>query len=74
MADSRVKRTKKKEREEKKVKQDKTMNKNSFVKGAFIATLGIVITKILGILYVIPFHAVIGEKGGALYGYAYSIY
>ena len=74
MADSRVKRTKKKEKEEKKVKQDKTMNKNSFVKGAFIATLGIVITKILGILYVIPFHAVIGEKGGALYGYAYSIY
>ncbi len=74
MADSRVKRAKKKEKQEKKVKQDKTMNKNSFVKGAFIATLGIVITKILGILYVIPFHAVIGEKGGALYGYAYSIY
>lgn len=74
MADSRIKRAKKKEKEEKKIKQDKTMNKNSFVKGAFIATLGIVITKILGILYVIPFHAVIGEKGGALYGYAYSIY
>ncbi len=55
-------------------KEDKTMIKNSFVKGAFISTLGIVITKILGILYVIPFHAVIGEKGGALYGYAYSIY
>ena len=25
-------------------------------------------------MYVIPFHAVIGEKGGALYGYAYTIY
>lgn len=50
------------------------MNKNSFVQGAFIATLGIVITKILGILYVIPFYAIIGEKGGALYGYAYTLY
>ena len=69
MADTRVKRAKKRQK-----KEDKTMNKNSFVKGAFISTLGIVITKVLGILYVIPFHAVIGEKGGALYGYAYSIY
>lgn len=50
------------------------MQKSSFIKGAFVATLGIVITKILGILYVIPFHAIIGEKGGALYGYAYTIY
>lgn len=50
------------------------MKKNNFVQGAFIATLGIVITKILGILYVIPFYSIIGEKGGALYGYAYSIY
>ena len=56
------------------MKQDKTMKKTTFVKGAFIVTLSIVITKILGILYVIPFHAVIGEKGGALYGYAYTIY
>ncbi len=50
------------------------MKKNNFVQGAFIATLGIVITKILGILYVIPFYAIIGEKGGALYGYAYTLY
>jgi len=50
------------------------MKKNNFVQGAFIATLGIVITKILGILYVIPFYSIIGEKGGALYGYAYSLY
>ena len=54
--------------------KDRTMKKNSFVTGAFITTLGIVISKILGIVYVIPFHAVIGEQGGALYGYAYTIY
>lgn len=56
------------------MKRDLTMKKSSFVKGAFITTLGIVITKILGILYVIPFHSIIGEAGGALYGYAYTIY
>lgn len=50
------------------------MKKNPFLQGAVVATLGVVITKILGIVYVIPFYAVIGEKGGALYGYAYSIY
>ena len=54
--------------------KDPTMRKSTFVKGAFITTLGIVISKILGILYVIPFHAIIGETGGALYGYAYTIY
>ena len=50
------------------------LKKNSFMQGAFIATFGIVFCKILGILYVIPFYAIIGEQGGALYGYAYNIY
>lgn len=50
------------------------MRKNSFMQGAFIATCGIVLSKILGMLYVIPFYSIIGDQGGALYGYAYSIY
>ena len=50
------------------------MRKSNFVAGAFIATLGIVLTKALGIIYVIPFYSIIGEEGGALYGYAYTIY
>ncbi|MBR5369743.1 MAG: polysaccharide biosynthesis protein [Bacilli bacterium] len=54
--------------------KDVTMKKSNFVKGALITTFGIVIAKILGILYVIPFHAIIGDEGGALYGYAYTIY
>ena len=44
------------------------------MQGAFIATFAIVLCKILGVLYVIPFNNVIGEKGGALYAYAYNIY
>ena len=56
------------------MKKDNLMRKNSFVNGALLVTIGIVITKILGVLYVIPFHSLIGEEGGALYGYAYTIY
>lgn len=50
------------------------MKKNSFIEGAFISTFSILICKIIGLLYVIPFYSLIGNKGGALYSYAYSIY
>ncbi len=50
------------------------MKKNSFLSGAFISTLGIIMVKIIGVIYVIPFNALIGQKGGALYGYAYNMY
>ena len=50
------------------------MKKNNFVEGTIIATAIIVIVKILGMLYVIPFYAIVGTKGGALYSYAYNIY
>lgn len=58
----------------KKTTNKKGLTKNTFIQGAFISTLGIVISKILGIIYVIPFHAIVKEQGGALYGYAYTIY
>ncbi|MCM1370281.1 MAG: polysaccharide biosynthesis protein [Clostridium sp.] len=50
------------------------MKKNNFLQGAMIATISIVVCKILGLIYVIPFYSIIGTKGGALYSYAYSIY
>ena len=50
------------------------MKKNGFFEGAIVATAGIVIVKIIGLIYVIPFNAIIGEQGGALYGYGYNIY
>lgn len=50
------------------------MKKNSFVEGTFIATFSIILIKILGVLYVIPFYKIIGESGGALYSYAYNVY
>lgn len=50
------------------------MRKDNFLKGAFIATLCLVFTKILGIIYVIPFYSIIGSRGSVLYGSAYNIY
>ncbi len=50
------------------------MKKSSFIEGAFIATLAIFFTKFIGLVYVIPFYRIVGNIGGALYGYAYNIY
>lgn len=50
------------------------MKKSSFIEGTIIATLAIVVTKIMGMLYVIPFYAMVGEAGSALYAYGYNIY
>lgn len=50
------------------------MKKDTFLKGALISTFCIVLSKILGIIYVIPFYAIIGQEGRILYGYAYNIY
>lgn len=50
------------------------MKKTGFLAGAAISTVGIVLCKIIGLVYVIPFYALIGSRGGALYSYAYSIY
>ncbi len=50
------------------------MKKSNFLEGTVIATLAIIITKIMGMLYVIPFYSLVGEKGSELYAYAYNIY
>ena len=50
------------------------MKKNSFVEGTVVAYISILITKIIGALYVIPFYDIIGTDGGILYSYAYNVY
>ena len=50
------------------------MKKNNFLEGSFIATLGIILCKVIGLVYVIPFYAMLTKTGSALYSYAYSIY
>ena len=50
------------------------MKKNTFIEGTIIATLAVVLVKILGMIYVIPFYAIVGTQGAALYAYAYNVY
>ncbi len=50
------------------------LKKNGFIEGTMIAYICIVITKILGAFYSIPFYAIIGETGGFIYSCAYSVY
>lgn len=50
------------------------MKKNSFIEGTIIATFAIILIKVLGMIYVIPFYRIVGSDGGALYSYGYNIY
>ncbi len=50
------------------------LKKNTFMEGAVIAYGAIVITKILGALYNIPFYEIIDNRGSVIYSFAYSIY
>ncbi len=50
------------------------MKKNSFLEGSIIATISLIVVRLLGLLYVIPFYAIVGATGAALYAYAYNIY
>lgn len=50
------------------------LKKNSFMEGAVITYAAIVITKLLGALYNIPFYEIIDNRGSVIYSFAFSIY
>ncbi len=47
---------------------------SKLLKGAFILTLGSVLSKVLGLFYVIPFNKMVGNEGADLYQYSYVPY
>lgn len=47
---------------------------SKLIRGTFILTVGMVLSKILGLFYVIPFNQIVGKEGMALYGFAYIPY
>lgn len=47
---------------------------SKLLRGTFILTLGTYISRILGLFYIIPFFALVGEHGTALYNYGYVPY
>lgn len=50
------------------------MKKDSFIGGTIATYLILLITKVMGVLYVIPFYKMVGQSGGVLYSYAYNVY
>lgn len=52
----------------------KVVIKNKFINLALFSSILVVLSKAFEFLYVIPFHSIIGDSGGALYGYAYTVY
>ena len=47
---------------------------SNLVKGTAILTIGLFLSKALGLLYVIPFYAIVGIENIGLYQYAYIPY
>jgi len=47
---------------------------SKLLRGTFILTLGTILSKVLGLFYVIPFYQIVGSSGTALYQYSYVPY
>jgi O-antigen/teichoic acid export membrane protein len=47
---------------------------STLLRGTFILSLGTLISKVLGLFYVIPFYDIVGSEGTALYQYSYVPY
>jgi O-antigen/teichoic acid export membrane protein len=47
---------------------------STLLRGTFILSLGTLISKVLGLFYVIPFYDIVGAEGTALYQYSYVPY
>ncbi|WP_284139880.1 polysaccharide biosynthesis protein [Virgibacillus sp. LDC-1] len=47
---------------------------NNIVRGTVLLSGAAFLSKILGMIYVIPFNEIVGEQGGALFQYAYNPY
>ena len=48
--------------------------KQSIIFGGLISSAGVLLSKILGLVYVIPFNMIAGDTNIRFYGYAYNIY
>lgn len=47
---------------------------SNLMKGTAILTLGMFLSKVLGLIYIFPFYAIVGQENIALYQYAYIPY
>jgi O-antigen/teichoic acid export membrane protein len=47
---------------------------SKLLRGTFILTLGTILSKVIGLIYVIPFYQIVGKHGTQLYSYGYVPY
>ena len=47
---------------------------SKLLRGTFILTLGTILSKVIGLVYVIPFYQIVGKQGTQLYSYGYVPY
>ncbi|NHM33110.1 putative polysaccharide biosynthesis protein [Neobacillus terrae] len=47
---------------------------SKLLRGTFILTIGTILSKVLGLVYVLPFYKIVGSDGTALYQYSYVPY
>ena len=50
------------------------MSSSKLLRGTFILTFGVMLSRVLGLVYVFPFEGLVGNQGGALYSYGYVPY
>lgn len=53
---------------------ESTNNKQGLMKGAMILSMGVLASRIIGMLYRIPIRNILGDDGNSLYGVAYTVY
>nr|WP_303243817.1 polysaccharide biosynthesis protein [uncultured Cellulosilyticum sp.] len=53
---------------------ESTNNKQGLMKGAMILSIGVLVSRIIGMLYRIPIRNILGDDGNSLYGVAYTVY
>ncbi len=51
-----------------------TKKKQGLMKGAMILSIGVLVSRIIGMLYRIPIRNILGDDGNSLYGVAYTVY
>ena len=53
---------------------ESTTNKQSLMKGAMILSIGVLVSRIIGMVYRIPIRNILTDEGNSIYGVAYGIY
>ncbi len=54
--------------------ENKQTKSSSVMKGAMILSIGVLVSRIIGLLYRVPIRNILGDEGNGIYGVAYNLY